>query len=107
MDWNVLSRLTYWEKIAWRQVKQHLSIKILTLLSDISLGNYYFNIGLLLRETNIISGVLSGSEAWYGVTKQEVQMLESADLHYIRKLFGAHSSTAKEAFYLETGKLPT
>ena len=54
----------------------------------------------------MLSGILFGSEAWYGVTKQQIQLLETADLHYFKKLFGAHCHTAKEAFYLETGKLP-
>ena len=33
-------------------------------------------------------------------------MIEDVDLIYLRKLLNAHSKTAKEALYLETGKIP-
>ena len=68
--------------------------------------HFYFNVALLLRETNLINGILFGAEAWYGVTKQQINQLESTDLHYLSKVFAANANTAKESFYLETGRLP-
>jgi hypothetical protein len=83
-----------------------MSCQVHCLLSELSLGNYYFHIGLLLRDTNIVNVILFGSEALYGVTKKQINILESVDLNFMRKLFNANLNTAKEAFYLETGKLP-
>ena len=54
-----------------------------------------------------INGTLTNSECWYNVNKKHLETLESGDLMLIRKLIKGHSKTAKEAFYLETGLLPT
>ena len=35
-----------------------------------------------------------------------ITALEKIDILYLRKLFDAHSKTATETFYIETGKLP-
>ena len=83
-----------------------MSCQVLSLLSEISLGHYYFDTGLLLRDTNIVNVILFGAEALYGITKKQIEILHSVDLHFLRKLFNASLSTAKEAFHLETGKIP-
>lgn len=80
--------------------------QVYSMLIEVSLGSFYFHIGLILRDTNVINGILFGAEAWYGVTEKQIKVLEDVDLNYMRKLFNAHSKTAKEAFHLETGKLP-
>ena len=54
----------------------------------------------------MINGILFNSEVWYGVKKKEIEILESIDESYLRQMFVAHSKTAKEAFYLESGKVP-
>ena len=76
------------------------------LMTAISIGAYFFHIGLIMRETNLVNGILFGSEAWYGLTKNQIERLENTDLSFFRKLFLAHSKSAKESFLLETGKLP-
>ena len=50
--------------------------------------------------------MLFGSESWYGVTKKQLDRLESADLNYFKKLFNASYSTAKEIYHLECAKIP-
>ena len=75
------------------------------LLTSNSIGYYFFHIGLLLREINLVNGILFGAEAWYGVTKSQIEKLESSDLNFFRRLFSAHSKTSKESFHLETGKI--
>ena len=61
----------------------------------------------MLRNCMFINGTLTNSECWYNVNKKHLETLESGDLMLIRKLIKGHSKTAKEAFYLETGLLPT
>ena len=79
---------------------------VTSLLKNISLGKHYFKIGLLFRETNVINGITSCIEVTHGITKQQVKKLENIDEIYLRKLLGAPITTAKEALYIETGKIP-
>jgi hypothetical protein len=83
-----------------------MSSQVHALLMEISLGRHYFQIGLLLRDTNVINAMLFSAECWYGVTNNQLVKLENVDLGFLRKLFKGHCKTAKEAYYLETGKIP-
>ena len=74
-------------------------------MKEISLGNNYFEIGLLLRDSNLVNGILFNSEAWYDVTKKQNEKLEKIDEMYLRTLLEAHSKTPVEALYIETGKI--
>ena len=65
----------------------------LGLLKEISLGINYFEIGLLLRDVNLINGMLFNSEAWYDVTTKQIEKLEKIDELYLRSLLEAHSKT--------------
>ena len=80
--------------------------QIIPLVKKISLGSHYFDIGLLLRDTNLINGILFNSEVWYGMLQKHVEKLEKIDELFLRSLLDAHSKTAIEALYLETGKMP-
>ena len=66
----------------------------------------YSHIGLLLRETNLINGMLFGAESWYGVTNNQLDKLDRVDISYFRKLFNSSYSTMKEIYFLECGKIP-
>ena len=46
------------------------------------------------------------SEVWYGVLQKQVEKLEKCDELFLRSLLEAHSKTAIEALYIETGKMP-
>ena len=80
--------------------------QIILLVKEISLGSHYFDIGLLIRDTNLINGILFNSEVWYGLLQKHVEKLEKLDELLLRSLLDAHSKTAIEALYLETGKMP-
>ena len=41
--------------------------KIRNILDSVSLGEHYFKIALLLRESLLLSSMLSSSESWYGL----------------------------------------
>lgn len=81
-------------------------MSVTSILKEVSPGHHYFSIGLLLRNTNVINSILFNSEVWFGLTLSQIETLESIDIQFYRRLFQAHSKTAKEAFYLETGKVP-
>ena len=50
--------------------------------------------------------MLFSAESWYGVSKEQIEQIENVDIDFMKKLLKAHPNTAKEAFYLETGKIP-
>ena len=76
------------------------------MLEEISFGKRYFEIGILLRDSLLISSMLFNSEAWYNVTDTELNLLEKIDLQFLRKLFQAPIGTPKEMMYLELGCIP-
>ena len=80
--------------------------QISSMLNSISLGFYYIEIALILRDARLINGTLTNSEVWPSLTLNQFEVLEAADLDLMRKIFKAHSRTATELFYLETGKIP-
>ena len=80
--------------------------QVISLIKEVTLGQYYFKIGLLYRETNIVNGLLFYSEIWYNFKKCQIKKLENIDEQYLRQLLGAHSNTPIEALYLGTGTLP-
>ena len=49
---------------------------------------------------------MCNSETWFNLTKAELQLLESVDLMFLRKLLRTTKSTPKEILYLELGLIP-
>ena len=54
--------------------------QIFSMLSQVSLGHFHFEIALIMRDTMLVSKLVSSSEVWYGITKTEYQKLESVNL---------------------------
>ena len=77
--------------------------KIMNILETVSFGKSYFKIALSLREAHFLNGILSNSDVWYGVTKIEVEEIESVDRLLLRRILSVPESTCTEALYLETG----
>ena len=50
--------------------------------------------------------MLCNTEAWYCITKAELELLESVDVTFLRKLLNAPRATPKEMLYLELGCIP-
>ena len=80
--------------------------QISSILGSISLGMYYLDISMVLRDSMLLNGILTNSEVWYNVTEEHLTLLESADNDLMRLIFNAHSKTAIEIFFLETAKIP-
>ena len=94
---NVASR----KAKAWGSVRQILSI-----LEETCFGPYFFEMAMVLRSSLLLNSMLTNSEAWYGLTKSDIDELEDVDLFLMRKIFQVPFSCPKEIFYLETGCLP-
>ena len=85
--------------------------QITQMLSDLCLGPYYYEAFSVLRSSLLLSSLISNSESWVGLTKSQISDLEAVDEELFRNIFPidqekAHSKTALELFYLETGSIP-
>ena len=80
--------------------------KIFTILEGIPFGKQYFEVGIFLRSCLLVSSMIFNSEAWYNLTEAELNLLETIDLKFLRKLLQAPKGTPKEMLFLETGCTP-
>ena len=78
----------------------------MAMIEGIPFGKNYFKVALILRESLLMSSMLFNSEAWYNVTKTEIELLETVDVQVLRQVLRAPRSTPKEMLFLETGCVP-
>ena len=80
--------------------------KILQMLETMQGGKYHFVIAKILRNSYLLSSILTSSEVWYGVTQNEIDKLEQVDEMLLRNLMDCSSSVPKDLIYLELGVVP-
>ena len=80
--------------------------RIMNILEGIPFGKLNFEVAMVLRNTLLVSSLLCNSEAWFNLTKSELDLLESVDLMFFRRILNAPKYTSKEMFYLELGAAP-
>ena len=80
--------------------------QVCQMLDDLCLGKYHYEAGLILRNSLVLSSLISNSESWYNLTLRDISRLEDVDEQMLRKLLFAHSKTPIELLYLETGSIP-
>ena len=80
--------------------------QIICILKEISLGNFYFEQAIQLRNAILINGMLCSIKATFGLTLNHINKLEQCDRYLMRKIFRSPISTPVECFYLETGTMP-
>lgn len=90
------------------RVKKGLGIvtKIMDILKTVSYGEKYFEIAITLREAELINGILTNAEVWYGVSQSELDELEEVDKLLLRRILNAPISACIESLYLELGVAP-
>ena len=79
---------------------------ILTMLEGIPFGKHYFEVGIILRNSLLVSSMLFNSEAWYNLTSAELDLFETIDLLLLRQLLHAPKGTPQEMIQLELGSIP-
>ena len=72
--------------------------EITNILEKTTLGENYFTTALLLRESLFLNDILTNSEVWYGLTKQDI---EDLDVLLLRKFLNTKISVPTESLYLE------
>ena len=79
---------------------------MVSMIEQISLGHYYAEIGLVMRDSMLISKLVSSSEIWYNVSKDQIRKLEQVDEMFLMKLFHVPNSVPRLSLYIECAKLP-
>ena len=80
--------------------------EISTMLVEAMLGKEHVETAMLVRNAILVSSLIFNCEAWYGLTKKEVEVLEKVDEQLLRKILGCSAKTPKYLMYLELGVLP-
>ena len=79
---------------------------IISKLEGIPFGKHFFEVGVLLRDSLLVSSVLFNAEAWYNLTAAELDLIETVDMSLLKQILNAPRGTPKEMVYLELGCLP-
>ena len=80
--------------------------RILKILEGIPFGKLFFEVAKILRSSLLLSSLLCNSEAWFRVSKPELELLEYVDLMLLIRILEAPKTTPKEMIYLELGIIP-
>ena len=83
-----------------------MTSEILAIVNEVPLAHWKVEAGLNLRQAMLVNGTLFNSEAWHGVTKKDIILLEKVDEALLRGLLTAQSKVPLEALYLETKSIP-
>ena len=76
--------------------------KIISILNEVSFGQFYFEMAFLFRQSMLINSMLCNVEVLYGLNKGHIEALESVDRNLLRRIFQSPVSTPTESFYIET-----
>ena len=80
--------------------------QIFSLLKDIPLGSYRVRIGLELRQSWLINGILFNSEVWHNLNDSDIEQFVEVDKYLLKGLISAHDKTSIEHLNLETAAFP-
>ena len=80
--------------------------QITSLLNQVSLGYYYFDISLIFRDSLLVSKLIFNTEVWSDLSKSQYEKLEDIDLMYLRQMFSVPRSVPKESLYITCGRAP-
>jgi hypothetical protein len=67
-----------------------ITSQIFSMPQAISLGHHYVRIGLILRESHLLSKLLLNSESWNRLFKYQIEKLEDIDYIFFHQLFYSH-----------------
>ena len=76
---------------------------IFNILDNVSFGQYYFKIALILREAMLVNAVLYNCSVWYNLSKKDLKELDDLDKLFFSRLFQVPRQSPFESFFLETG----
>ena len=80
--------------------------QIISILDGSVFGPFHVEVALILRSSLLLNGILTNSEAWYGLKTSDLEQLEEIDEQLLRKILEVGAGCPKEMLYLETGTIP-
>ena len=80
--------------------------QVMSKLEGTVFGPFFFEVGLILRSSNLLNGVLTNAEAWYNIKPSEIDQLEMVDESLMKRFLEAGNCCPSEMLYLETGTMP-
>ena len=78
--------------------------QIKSILKNVSLGIFYFQTAIILRDSMFVNGILTNVECWNFIPEKGYKILEDLDIRLFNELFGCKSN--KVLYYLESSKIP-
>ena len=79
---------------------------ILSILKEITFGQFYFEVAMMLRTSLLVNGMLFNLEAIGNISSNNINILEDCDKKLMRRIFESEQGTPIESFYLETSAWP-
>ena len=76
------------------------------MLEDVCFGPFEFDVACIWRNSLFLNSILSNSETWYNLWKNDIDHLEQSDEQLLRSILEAGKSTPKIMLHLEMGCLP-
>jgi hypothetical protein len=80
--------------------------QIISMLTDICFGPHFFQVALVLRSSLFINSILLNSEVWYGLSKTDIENLETVDNSLLKRILEAPCTTPNPMLFLELGCIP-
>ena len=80
--------------------------KIITTLTERPYGHHNFKAAKLMRESILLGGLLTNSEAWINILKEDLDNLEKPDTILMRKILSNTGNPSKVFMLLEMGVIP-
>ena len=82
-----------------------LRSQIKSLLSNISLGSFYFEISMILHESMYVNSIAFNIETWNYMSEKQIESLEACNIKYFESCLSSNPKTVREAYYIDLGKL--
>ena len=80
--------------------------KIITTLTERPYGQHNFKASKLMRESILLGGLLTNSEAWINILNEDLDNLEKPDTILMRKILSNTGNPSKVFMLLEMGVIP-
>ena len=80
--------------------------KIFSAMESFKLGKYYFECGIILKNSLLRRSILYSSETCYNLKEEELREYEKIEENYLRILTGSERGCPISQLYLETGQYP-
>ena len=80
--------------------------QIFSILEEVFFSKYYFKVAKIFRESLFINSILLNSEAWYNLSKKNIDDLEKVDNILLRKTLEVGQSVPTAFLHLELGTVP-